>query len=204
MKRYISFALAMSVAAVAGCGVALAEDGYSAPTAVPANRAERVEARTTKIEEKKAEVAEKRAERKSKIEAKRVENVKKLNQKAVERFTNAIARQGNIGARLESFIAKAKSEGKDVAALETSLAEARTLYDVASTKVAGLEAALEAALALETPKEARTEIQAKIKEAKKAIDDAHVKMAQTLKLAKALRPAAGTATTTTPAAAPVQ
>lgn len=99
------------------------------------NRQNRIEERKNKVEERKAKIQAKLNERKTKIVEKLQEKMIKINEKRTGQMLAHLDRLGKILDKIQARAAKAKTNGKDTASVDTLIATARTSIVTAKTAV---------------------------------------------------------------------
>jgi hypothetical protein len=111
-----------------------------------------------------------------------------------ERFANAIQHLTGIMGRIETRVEKMKTNGIDVSAVESLQVRAEAAIDTAETDIAAVKTYIEGVSETSDRETVRTELDARIKEARESIRLAHEAVRQTVKaladLAKENRPAA--------------
>lgn len=138
---------------------------------------EKIESKREDIQSKLAALKDKRASKsaaiKEKLTEKKKEIVKKHSDKMLARIEAAVTRFNNIQGRIENRIAKLKEEGKDVASLEESLAQAKLKGQATKDAISTAKTSL-AALQTETePSEIFKIAREAIDNVKEALKDWH-------------------------------
>lgn len=137
------------------------------------------------IGEKREAMQERAEAAKEKAKERFGEGVQRSVNAIVERLKAAVERLNNIAERTEARIGKLQAEGLAMTESVELLAEAKLDIAAAGDKVVAVSAALEAALASETPKEQMTAVRAAVKEAEEALRAAKASLGEVLKSIRA-------------------
>jgi hypothetical protein len=183
MKKGIYFLLAAGLV-LGSAGIARAQTANDSATAAPETKKEV----TTPV--KKGALSE---ERKAAVLT--------MGQNMINRLGNALAKEQDLGTRLNSRISKLEAEGVDVTAAKAQIAEAQTSWQKAAEAVTGLQAEMDKVVAASSPKTAFVSVQKIVKTAANDIKKVHANILAIIKLLKAAQPAVSASSTVpTPAA----
>lgn len=140
----------------------------------------RVGAIGERIEQHKQAIAERKATLELRVEGAKASARAKFNERIqqsvdalVDKLIAATNRLSDTADRLETYIDRLASEGKDMTLASELMDEARASITVATEKAAAASAALDTALAASSPKAEMPKVRTALQEAQAAIRTAH-------------------------------
>ena len=161
MKKYISLAVAVSIALTLGSGVALA--------------AEPAASKTTKTETKTTKTADKKVV-KSKIEDTKKAAVKTHTDAAGAQLKEFLTKEATLGAKVENRIVKLGQGGKDVTEAIKAIQEVHTLWIAAVKDLESLSGQVDTYLGEMDAKDAKAGIHDAFKKIQAEAQNVHEKM----------------------------
>ncbi|PIQ66829.1 MAG: hypothetical protein COV95_02020 [Candidatus Zambryskibacteria bacterium CG11_big_fil_rev_8_21_14_0_20_40_24] len=144
-------------------------------------------AATEQAQERRAEQEQRAETRQENREIRRTEGriraeerIRNFSKSMIRRFESAIAWLEKMTERIETRIAKLKSEGVDTSVSERFVADAKDKIQIAKDKVSDLPTAIEEAMNTDDLRGSFERVRTLVKEAKDAIKEAHADLVKAI------------------------